>query len=61
MKLKTIDGEQYLDRISKVFFKDDVIPEEFLDKTKYDVFVLENNRPKKEANKDVGVIQGSKR
>lgn len=46
MKLKNVDGELYLDRISKVFFKDDIIPDEFKDATKYDVFVLDGNRPK---------------
>jgi hypothetical protein len=54
MKLKNVDGEWYLDRISKVFFKDDIIPDEFKDATKYDVFVLDSNRPKsKEEMKDV--------
>lgn len=47
MKLKSIDGELYLDRISKVFFKDDIIPEEYKDATKYDVFILDRDRPKK--------------
>lgn len=53
MKLKSIDGELYLDRISKVFFHDDIIPDEFKDATKYDVFILDSNRPKpKEDKKD---------
>lgn len=47
MKVKNIDGEVYLDRESKVFFKDDIIPEEFKDKTKYDIFILDSERPKK--------------
>lgn len=50
MKLKNVDGEWYLDRISKVFFKDDIIPEQYKDATKYDVFVLDSNRPRGEQN-----------
>lgn len=46
LKLKNVDGELYLDRISKVFFRDDIIPNEFKDATKYDIFILDSNRPK---------------
>jgi hypothetical protein len=53
MKLKNVDGELYLDRESKIFFKDDVIPDEYKDKTKYDVYVHPFNRPKKEDEDEV--------
>ena len=52
LKVKNVDGEIYLDRISKVFFKDDIIPEQYKDATKYDVFVLDSNRPNKEVNNE---------
>ncbi len=47
MKLKNVDGELYLDRETKVFFKDDVIPERFKDTTEYDLFILDSDRPAK--------------
>ena len=46
MKLKTIDGEQYLDRESVIFFADDEIPEEYQDATKYEIYVHPFNRRK---------------
>lgn len=48
MKLKNIDGELYLDREVKVFFQDDIIPEEYKDATKWDLVIIRSNRPKKE-------------
>lgn len=47
MKLKNVDGELYVDKKSKVFFKDDVIPERFKDTTEYDLFILDSDRPVK--------------
>ena len=47
MKLKIIDGEQYLDRETKVFFSDQEIPDEFKDATKYELVII-TRRPKNE-------------
>lgn len=52
MKLKTIDGEQYLDRETKIFYRDDIIPEKFKDATKYEIYIHPFDRPKKNNEKE---------
>lgn len=47
MKLKKVDGELYVDKKTKVFFQNDIIPQEFQDKTKYDIVIIQSNRPVK--------------
>ena len=48
MKLKNIDGELYIDREVKVFFRDDIIPEKYKDKTKWDLVIIDSDRPKRD-------------
>lgn len=40
MQLKRIDHELYLKRVTKVFFDDEIIPDEFKDSTKYDIVIV---------------------
>lgn len=47
MKLKNVDGELYLDRETKVFFRDDILPEEFKDASEYDIVIIDSDRPLK--------------
>lgn len=48
MKLKNVDGELYLDRKVKVFFNDDIIPEEYKDRTIWDIVIIDHPRPKRD-------------
>ncbi len=44
MKTIIIDNELYLDRIVKVFFNDEAIPDQFKDESKYALVIIGGER-----------------
>ena len=48
MRVKLVDGELFLDRKTKVFFSDQIVPEEFKDPLRYDLVIIERHNSHKE-------------
>lgn len=53
-KVKLVDKELYLKKETKVFFDDQVVPEEFKDPIKYDLVIIKRHSAK-ENRKEISI------